>query len=156
MDAKEVIKKLSQHPVVTNDMAMQIQLGLPYLEKRNGKLCISFEPHVERLNGEKIDFYKPQYSIAWVYPFDRLIFFQNLSYSDNIGLTEPVVSISLKDYSRHGVYMVEQLYEKCTRVLTFQEKDGKVSDLSLKKYQQAFNEVVRDLGLEAVYGDGCV
>lgn len=156
MDAKAVIKKLSQHPVVTNDMTMQVQLGLPYLERRNGKLCISFRPHMERLDGESIDFYRPQYGIVWAYPFERLMFFENLSCSQNIDLTEPVANIPLKDYSSHGVYMVEQLYEKCTRVLAFQEKDGKVSDLSLRKYQQAYCEVVRDLGLEAVYGDSCV
>ena len=75
MDAKEVVKKLSQHPVVTSDMAMQVQLGLPYLERRNGKLCISFKPHVERVNGENIEFFKPQYEIAWVYPFNHLITF---------------------------------------------------------------------------------
>lgn len=156
MDAREVVKKLSQHPVVTNDMAMQVQLGLPYLERRNGKLCISFKPHAERLNGEHIEFYNPQYEIAWAYPFVHLISFQNLRYSQNLQLAAPVAQIPLKYYSKYGVYMVEQLYESCTRVLTFQERDGKVSDLSLRKYHQAYYEVVRDLGLETVYGDGCV
>lgn len=156
MDAKEVVKKLSQHPVVTNDMSMQIQLGLPYLERRNGKLCISFKPHIERLDRDNIEFFSPVYEIAWVYPFEHLIAFENLTYSQNIDLTAPVTKISLKNYGSHGVYMVEHLYEKCTRVLSFQEKDGNVSDLSIKKYQQAYCEVVRDLELEAVYGDNCV
>lgn len=156
MDAKEVVKKLSQHPVVTNDMAMQVQLGLPYLERRNNKLCISFKAHGERLNGEYIEFYKPQYEITWVYPFEHLISFQNLRYSQNLHVTASVAEIPLKYYSEHGIYMVEQLYEKCGRILTFQEQDGMVSDLSLRKYQQAYYEAVRDLGLEAVYGDGCV
>lgn len=156
MDAKEVVKKLSQHPVMTNDMAMQIQLGFPYLEKSNGKLCISFKPHMERLDGDNIGFYRPQYSIKWVYPFEHLISFENLGYSQSIDLTVPVAKIPMKIYSRHGVYMVEQLYEKCTRVLSFQEMDGRISDLTLKKYQQAYYEVVQELGLEAVYGDGCL
>lgn len=153
MDAREVVKKLSQHPVVTNDMAMQVQLGLPYLERKNGELCISFKPHTERLNGEDVEFYKPQYEITWVYPFNHLISFENLCYSQNIDLTTPIAKMPLKYYSRHGVYMVEQLYEKCTRVLTFQEKDGDVSELSLRKYQRAYYETVRDLGLGSVYGD---
>lgn len=156
MDAKEVVKKLSQHPVVTNDIAMQVQLGLPYLERRSNKLCISFKAHVERLNGEYIEFYEPQYEIAWVYPFEHLISFENLRYSQNVQMIDPVAEIPLDDYSRHGIYVVAQLYEKCTRVLSFQEQDGMVSDLSLRKYQQAYFEAVYELGLEAVYGDGRV
>ena len=74
----------------------------------------------------------------------------------DVQMIDPVAEIPLDDYSRHGIYVVAQLYEKCTRVLTFQEQDGMVSDLSLRKYQQAYYEAVRDLGLEAVYGDGCV
>ena len=135
---------------------MQVQLGLPSLERRNNKLCISFKAHGERLNGEHIEFYEPQYEIAWVYPFEHLISFENLRYSQNVQMIDPVAEIPLDDYSRHGIYVVAQLYEKCTRVLTFQEQDGMVSDLSLRKYQQAYYEAVRDLGLEAVYGDGCV
>lgn len=156
MDARELVKRLSRHPVATSDMTMQVQLGLPYLERRNGKLCVSFKPHVEMVNGENIEFYRHQYEIAWVYPFNHMISFENLAYSQNIDLAAPVSEMPLSHYSKHGVFVVEELYKKCTRVLAFQEKDGEVSDLSLRKYQQAYYEVVRDLGLDAVYGAECV
>ena len=86
MNAKELVAQLARHPVVSSDMAMQMQLGLPYLEKRNGKLCISFKPHQEVLQDGMISFFAPQYEIAWVYPFNRLIHFDNLLYSSSVPL----------------------------------------------------------------------
>lgn len=156
MNAKELVTQLARHPVVASDMAMQVQLGLPYLEKRNGKLCISFKPHQEVLHDETIAFFAPQYEIAWVYPFNRLIHFDNLLYSTAVDLVKPVQTIRVRDYAMRGTFLVEELYRECSRVLSIQESDGTVSDITLRKYRKAYFEVVRELGLEGVYGDGCV
>lgn len=156
MNAKELVAKLARHPVVVSDMAMQVQLGLPYLEKRNGRLCISFKPHHEAVQNDSIAFYAPQYEIAWVIPSERLISFDNLLYSSDVDLENPVQTVRVCDYAMRGTYLVEELYRACSRVLSIQETDGTVSDVTLKKYQKFYFETVRDLELEAVYGDGCV
>lgn len=153
MDAKELVKKLSRHPVVTSDMAMQVQLGLPYLEKRKDLLCISFKPHRETIREGMLEFYPPVYEIAWVYPFNHLIRFENISYFREINLSEPVQRIRSEVYAGRCKYIMAELYEKCSRVLAIQEQNGDVSDITLKKYQQAYAEAVRDLGLTLVYGE---
>lgn len=153
MDAKELVKKLSRHPVVTSEMAMQVQLGLPYLEKRKDLLCISFKPHREAIREGMLEFYPPVYEIAWVYPFNHLIRFENISYFREINLSEPVQSIHPEVYAGRCKYIMAELYEKCSRVLAIQEQNGDVSDITLKKYQQAYAEAVRDLGLTLVYGE---
>lgn len=153
MDANELVKKLSHHPVVTSDMAMQVQLGLPYLEKRKGSLCISFKPHREAIRDGMLEFYPPVYEIAWVYPSNRLIRFENLAYSQDIDVTEPVQRIRPEIYAGRCRYIITELYEKCSRVLALQEQNGDVSDITLKKYQHSYAEAVRDLGLTLVYGE---
>ncbi len=153
MDAKELVKKLAQHPLVKSDMPLQVQLGLPYLELRGGKLCISFKPHRELCADGKIAFYPQQYEIAWAYPFEKVIRFTNLAYEKKIDASEPVGCISLDRMAGGGRYLLEELYSECSRVITFREKEGKVSDVMLKKYQRLYYETAGQLRLSALYGE---
>ena len=157
MDAKELVKKLAQHPLVKSDMPLQVQLGLPYLENRGGKLCISFKPHRELCVDGKLAFYPQQYEIAWAYPFEKVIYFSNLSYTiesdKEVDASKPVACVSLDRMAGGGKYLLEELYSECTRVLTFREQEGKVSDVMLRKYQRFYYETARQLGLSALYGE---
>ena len=47
---------------------------------------------------------------------------------------------------------VKELYAACDRVLSFQEQDGRVSDMSVDKYQKIYRETVEKLGLAGLYG----
>ena len=153
MDALELVKRLSFDPVVETHMAMQVQLGLPYLEKRNDRLCIRFLAHREDCLQGRIDFYAPQYKIAWVYPFHQLISFENCLYSGDLQLSAPLCTVDAARFASRGRYILLDLYEQCSRVLSMQERDGTVSDVTLRRYQKAFFEAVRELGLTAVYGE---
>lgn len=153
MDALELVKKLSSHPVVEENMVMQVQLGLPYLEKRNGKLCIRFLPHREDYRDGEISFFAPQYKITWVYPFHRLISFENCLYYGEPDLSGPVCTLSAERFAGRGRYILLDLYAQCSRVLTLQERDGEVSEVTLNRYRKAFYEAVRELGLTKVYGE---
>lgn len=153
MDAKELVKKLAQHPLAKSDMPLQVQLGLPYLEKRGGKLCISFKPHRELCVDGKIAFYPQQYEIAWAYPFEKVIHFSNLSYEKEIDASKPVACVSLDRMAGGGKYLLEELYSGCSRVITFWEQEGKVSDVMLRKYQRLYYETAGQLGLSALYGE---
>lgn len=156
MDARKLLKKLSSHPAVACDMALQVQLGLPYLEKKNNRLCISFMPHVESLDGEDILFFAPQYHITWVYPFEHVVYFEDLSYSRNMDAGNPVYTESLSKYAKRGKYVLNGLFDECTRVLSIQEKNGMVSDVTVQKYQKTYFDAVQALGLTSVYGGGSV
>lgn len=152
MDAKELVNRLAQHSLVKSEMPLQVQLGLPYLDLRAGKLCISFKPHRELCNNGMIEFYPQQYEIAWVYPFHKVIHFSNLAYERELDASEPVGYISLDRMAGGGKYLLEELYAACSRVISFWERDGQVSDVMLKKYQRLYYETAERLGLSALYG----
>lgn len=153
MDAKELVKRLAQHPLVKSDMPLQVQLGLPYLELKGRKLCISFKPHRELCANGRIAFYPQQYEIAWAYPFEKVIRFANLAYEKEIDASKPVGCISLDWMAGGGRYLLEELYSECSRVITFWEKEGKVSDVMLKKYQRLYYETAGQFRLSALYGE---
>ncbi|MBQ8621402.1 MAG: hypothetical protein IJ422_03710 [Oscillospiraceae bacterium] len=153
MDALELVKKLSAHPVVEGSMSMQVQLGLPYLEKRHGKLCVSFLAHREDYRDGKMDFFAPQYKIAWVYPFHKLIAFENCLYYGDGDFSAPVCTLPAERFAGRGRYILLDLYDQCSRVLSMQERDGDVSEVTLRRYQRAYFEAVGELGLEKVYGE---
>ena len=128
-------------------------MGIPYLEKRNDKLCIFFKPHKELYKNGVYEFYAPQYTVAWVYPFKHLVQFENLLYSEHLVCSEPVKQISGTLYLKKSRYILNELYQECSKVLSFQERDGKVSDVSLKKYQTKYWDTVCELGLNDIYGE---
>lgn len=152
MDSLKIIEKINANTIVKTNMSMQMQLGFPYLEKIGQYLCMSFKPHMEMPSGNKIEYYRPRYELKLVYPFDKIIKFEDLSFRDTDTIEKPVASISISELVSDGKVAMNELYEACTRVLDFQEEDGRVSDVSIKIYQKKYFEVIDQLGLSAVYG----
>lgn len=154
MNAQEMIEKLARHPIVHTNIGLQMQLGFPYLEKKNGKLCVTFLPHREDYCDGVIQFFTPQYRITWVYPFERIVFFENSLYYDAPNLSQPVQAVPVERYAERGSFLLKDLYAQCSDVLAVYERDKEVSDVTLRKYQKAYFETVRALGLKGVYGEG--
>ena len=152
MNAQDMMEKLVRHPVVHAQIGLQMQLGLPYLEKRGGKLCATFLPHREAIADGKMAFYTPQYRITWVYPFDQVVFFENRRYADPPATVELVQAIPLERYMERGRFLLNDLYAQCSHVLAVYERDRAVSDVILRKYQEAFADTVQALGLTRLYG----
>lgn len=153
MNALELMNQLTAHPVVEESMSLQAQLGLPWLEMRNGRLCIRFRAHREDFRDGCIDCYAPQYDLVWTYPGLHLVFFENHLFSSAPDLSAPVCTFSAQRFAERGKYLLSDLYDQCSRVLELQDRDGTVSDVTLRRYQQTFLETVRELGLTAVYGE---
>lgn len=153
MNAQEMLEKLIRHPVVQGSIGLQMQLGLPYLEKRNGKLCVTFLPHREEFREGAMEFFAPQYRVTWVYPFDRVVFFENRLYSQNPEAAKVVHAIPVERYAERGRFLLKDLYDMCSDVLAVYERDKSVSDVTLRKYQKAYAETVEALGLAGVYGE---
>lgn len=150
MDAVEIVKKISNHYLVENDIAIQMQLGFPYLEKKGDMLYMSFKPHKEVYQKGKIDFYTPQYKIVFVFPFDHVVYFEKFSYKGAFS-PEHVTFISDDDMLSIGQYLIDELFDACSRVLTFWEETGTVSDLIVSKYQEQYKRTVGRLNLQEVY-----
>jgi len=92
-----------------------------------------------------IAFYPQQYEIAWVDPFEKVIHFANLAYEKTIDVSKPVGCIRLDRMAGGGRYLLEELYAECSKVITFQEREGKVSNVMLKKYQRLYYETAGHL-----------
>ena len=152
MNSENIVKELMNHPVIRTELPMQMLLGLPYLEKKEGRLCMSFRPHREEYQDGRVAYYAPQFELTFVYPFKRLVCFRNLMFEREINITEPVCSVEASWLTEQGAEIMRELYAACDRVLSFQEQDGRVSDMSVGKYQKAYQEAVEKLGLGALYG----
>lgn len=154
MDALELVNKLSQSPMVQSEVSLQMQLGLPWLSIKNGELCVRFLPHREEFRDGKMQFFAPQYEIEWVYPFTHVILFRNLKYEnhDNPIDTSIPVHEAGKDWVLGiGKYYTKELYEECSKVLSFREKNGTVNDTVVSKYQNLYQKTVKQFGLEKLY-----
>lgn len=153
MNAQEMIEKLVCHPLVRSSVGMQMQLGIPYMEKRNGKLCVSFLPHREDFREGNLVLFAPQYKITWVYPFDRVVFFENSLYCAEGKEPAAVQTVSAARYAERGRFLLKELYELCSDLLAVYERDKAVSEVTLRKYQKAYFETVQALDLTGVYGE---
>ena len=95
MDAIDVVKQISRHYIVQSQMSMNMQLGLPYLCRKNNKLCMCFKPHKEVYKEGYVEFYPQQYILEFVYPFEHVINFQNIMFEKHINIFEPVVCLTI-------------------------------------------------------------
>lgn len=152
MDAKQLIDRLSDSHLVQNEIALQMQLGIPWLSQRGGELCVSFKPHREDFDSGVIRIYAPQYEVAWVYPFAHVTHFCDLTYTENTpDLSTPLAEIDAKWMLSIGKAYLQELYDACTKVLTFREENGTVTDTMLRRYQEQYRKAAAHMGLEKLY-----
>lgn len=152
MDANQLIDRLADTPLVRDEIAMQMQLGLPWLFMQGRELCISFNPHREDFYDGMIRCYAPQYEAAWVYPFVHVVRFQDLAYADQTpNLSAPLAELDAQWMLSIGKAYLQELYDACTKVLTFREENGTVTDVVLHRYQELYRKTVARMGLEALY-----
>lgn len=151
MDAAELVMKLSNSPIVRSEVSMQMQLGLPWLEIRNGELCIRFRLHREEYRDGKILFFAPLYEMEWVYPFAHVILFRNLLFEDRIDVEKPLHEVNGDWMLGIGKYYTKELYKECTEALSFREKNGMINDIVIAGYQDRYRKAVEQLGLQKLY-----
>ena len=93
MEARDLMKKLALHPVIQTSMALGMQLGLPWLEKKKGMLLLGLKPHKEIYESDGVAFYPQQYEITWAYPFTRIVLFRDLTLESEIDTHTPICII---------------------------------------------------------------
>lgn len=152
MDTKELLHELANSDIVKAEIPLGLQLGLPWLEKRNGVLCICFLPHREELDGETICYYPPQFEIAWVWPFEHLASFHRLTLDGPIDMEKPVCTLGVKRLVSTGKFGMDELYQESTKILKKIEYNGAISDAWIESYQNKYKKLTEILGLTALYG----
>ena len=156
IDAVELVKNLAQSQIIQNELPLEMQLGLPYLEKRNGKIIIRFFPHQEVYDEEKVLIYPRKYDIAWVYPFAHLAFFRNLAFDGTEKIEKetsiPLLTISSRRMLSVGKYGMKELFHSCGNLLNLLDENGVVADAIVSRYQNQFFDLVDTLRLRELYG----
>lgn len=151
MNAIELVQKLSQSDFIMSELPLALQLGLPWLEERNGKLCICFLPHLEEFKENRIYYYIPQFEIAWIWPFEHIASFRNLTLEKMVDVSEPLCSIDVDRLLSVGRYGMEELYQECSKVLTIREESGSITSAWVRAYQKRFLNLTETLGLTKLY-----
>lgn len=151
MDAIKFVTELSRHPVIKNDMDIEMQLGLPFLEKKSDRLFVSFRPHKEYFRNGSMEYYEPVYEVSWIYPSKRLVYFKDLYYEDGKDFRKPLHTISEKQLLSKAKYLFAEIYRECSRCLDLWDRDGVISDITVKKYNTMLEEAILGLGLDTIY-----
>jgi len=152
MDARDVVKTLALSPAMQSSVALGMQMGLPWLEKKKNMLLMSFRPHRESHEKGGVSIYRHQYEAVWAYPFTRLVLFRDLTLEQDIDVAEPICIIPDDKMLSSVKYRLNELYDECSRILTVWDEKGDVSEVMLRKYQQKYLETVERLRLEELYG----
>lgn len=132
-----------------SDLGMETQLGLPYLEKKDGELRISFRPHEEVYTGEGITIYEQRYALECRYPSEKIVRFEVLPQKS----PDAVAKIEAATMKSEGKYLLEDLQKAFCRIRDICREDGNAPDVSVKKYQKLYWKTVDALGLSGVYGE---
>jgi len=151
MDTLEILQKLANSDIVQAEIPLGVQLGLPWLEKQNGKLCICFMAHKEELKDDSILYYSPQFEIAWVWPFEHLASFRRLTLDRTINVEKPLCSLQVNRLLSGRKYRMDELYRECTKILNLMEENGTVTDAWILSYQNMYKKLTNALGLSEIY-----
>lgn len=153
MNTKEAMRLIAAHPVMRGDVSMQMQPGLPWFEKKQGKLCLRLRLHRQELVKDNVVFYTPGYEVTFVYPFEHIISFKNLRYEPGAEPDSAACTLQQELMLSYYRSAALELYETGDLLLDLQEKDGSVSDAAVAHYQQMFTSAVQRLKMEALYAD---
>lgn len=136
---------------VKSELPIQMQLGIPYLFKRNNQLCIAFFPHKEEYAENSISFYERQYLLEVLYPSCKILKFVDLIYDNQLQTARKTKTIGTVNFINSGKYVLNKLYDLGSKILNFYDKYGKVSDIQTEEYQMLFSDTVEKLGLSELY-----
>ena len=132
MNSLKIIKEIVSNTTLKENMSLQMQLGLPFLDKKNNRLCMSFKPHLEKYADGNIEYYAPQYDLELVYPFKKIIKFINLSYEMTVDTVVPVAKVDAKELSSVGVGYMNELMMLVPVSLNFRSRMERSLMLVLK------------------------
>lgn len=151
MKTNEFIDKFAASDFVRNELPLQMQLGLPYLFKKNNRLYVKFFPHKENFAEGHIEIYERQYSLEVVYPSCRVVKFVDLIYDEKIQSAKKIKDTDAECVLKNWKYVINGIYDSCSEILDFYDRNGKVADFQIEKYQIAFADAVERLGLSELY-----
>lgn len=150
MNALKLMKEIYLHPVIQQNVSMQVQLGLPGVLWRNGRLMLRFLPHEEKLDSGVMTYAPPMYDITFDYPSMKLIEFRNLSVMNPDRQNTPAarceLSYLLGAYKKDS----EELYRLLSLLLeAFSDKE--LDQEQVDSYNRYLDRLITQSGLQEIY-----
>ncbi len=149
MNATKLMKEIYLRPVIQQDVSMQVQLGLPRVIWKNGRLMLRFLPHEEKFDNGVMTYYPAMYDITFDYPSMKLIAFSNLAVLENVS-NLPIASLEISFLLGKYKNDSEELYRQLSELLeAYSQK--KLTDKKINEYNACFDRLIISSGLQEIY-----
>lgn len=147
MNLNSAEKQLMAHPLFDEQIDLQLQLGLPWLQLEEDGLVLGYRMHRQRYAEDALWFYPVQWEIKTPYPFRKISY---LARKNRAG-DSPLCHIAGETMLTSGKSLLQELYASADRLIALWG-EGKARQEDFTAYQCLYRDTVRRLGLEALYG----
>lgn len=148
MKLTTVEQQILTHPLFTLQIPLQMQLGLPELYTEHGILVLHYRLHRQMYRDGVMLFFPAAYELKLAYPFDRIISFADRDFEPQ---EEPLCRIPGELLLTRGSELLQALYAQADRILRLWQA-GEAAENELAAYQTQYRDIVRELGLQSLYG----
>lgn len=150
MKLEQIEYSIKNHPIFDQEIPLQYQLGIPFIEKTNHKLYLSYFMNKQICAGEELQIYPVKFKIVLPFPFSNITYFRN--YEDVEADVLPVAVVSTDLFLTKGKQLYRKLYNHVDLLIQEWAEFSDVSDETMDVYQDILKEIIKTLKLEALYG----
>lgn len=147
MDLNTAQKQLLAHPLFAEQIPIGLQLGLPWLQQEEDRLVLAYCLHKQCYTDGSLWFYPVRWEIKTAYPFRQIIY---LAQKSRVG-DAPICHIAGETMLILGKSLLQELYASADRLIALWAK-GTARQEDFMDYQRRYQDAVKQLGLEALYG----
>lgn len=150
MNANMILDQLLLHPVFLMDLPENMKIGLPMLERKNGRVLIRCRVHEEKFNGDNYEIYPAAAELNFDLDTLNLLSFHNYMILDGADVSRPVASPDGDYMSGSGKDILDEVIRALGETLEKLDA-GEFPEDPVAQYQEIFYAAVRVFGLEALY-----
>lgn len=148
MKLTAVEQQISNHPLFSLQIPVQMQLGLPELYTEKGVLMLHYRLHRQEYRDGVVLFFPAAFDLVLAYPFRRIVSFTDHCFGSQ---DAPLCQVSGNYLLTRGSELLQALYENADKILGHWQA-GEESEEDLAAYQAQYQNIIRELHLQALYG----
>ena len=146
MNTTELFKLLRKNPNVASSIPMEAQMGYPVYTMDENKLCVNIFFHFSKQENQSIVQYHPRYIISAIYPFEKIIRFEDLLFAKRYSkevFSAPLEIISIDSMKEKlFVEQMKNLFLASDHILEGFQKNNIVSSTELGKYRKDLENIL--------------
>ena len=150
MNTDKLMKEIYLLPEIQKNVSMQVQLGLPGVLWKNGRLMLRFLPHNEKLVDGRMLFYAATYDITVDYPGMKLMAFRNLAVLDGASADAPLAACDTAFLLGGYKDGCKELYRLLSGVLEAHSRN-ELTEKMVDEYNGYLDRLIVFSGLQEIY-----